>query len=169
VEVDLSEAEVRAYRLGHYEDALALLRNRVESDPEAMQVLYSLIWLCERVIATVPDDSDMEHFAVQREWNRASSARRVWLRLRGRAPGDHVRCKWCGHFAEYRNPNLPGYDNRCSRCRAMFPAPHSYWDSPAGMAEAAGRSWEANSVNDQVWNEFFDCAVAEGLITESPD
>jgi hypothetical protein len=37
------------------------------------------------------------------------------------------------------------------------------------MAEAAGRSWDPGSVNDRVWNEFFDRAVAEGLIMESPD
>jgi hypothetical protein len=114
VEVEVSETEVRAYQLGHYEDALALFRNHVERVPEAMQVLYSLIWLCERVVATVPDDSDMDHFAVQREWNRASSVRRAWFRLRGREPGEYVRCKWCGHFAEYRNPSLPGFANRCT-------------------------------------------------------
>jgi hypothetical protein len=166
VEVDLSETEIRAYQLGHYEDALGQFRNHVERDPEAMRVLFSLIWLCERVVAVVPDEADMQHLDAQREWNRASSARRVWLRLRGQEPGRHVRCKWCGHFAEYRRPNLMGFENRCTRCEAMFPAPHIYWDSPLGMAQAAGRSWDEGSVNDRVWNEFFDRAEAEGLIED---
>jgi len=130
VEVHLTETEIRAYQEGHYEDALALFRNRVASEPEAMRVLYSLIWLCERVVATVPDGSDMDHFAVQREWDRASSARRAWLHLRGRKPGEYVRCKWCGHFAEYKPPNRNDFENYCTCCSARFPAPTVEWDSP---------------------------------------
>ncbi len=162
---EFSATEVRAYQSGHYEDALALFRYRVDEDPEAMRVLASLIWLCERVLAVVPDDMDMEHFAVQREWNRASSARRVWLRLRGRKPV-FVRCKWCGHFSEHHHPNRGTTENRCSRCSAMYPAPSIEWDTPRGMAWASDRSWDRNSVNEQVSKEFFERAEAEGLVVD---
>ncbi len=151
--VGVSEQAARAYQCGHYEEALELLRRQVESDPDAIQHLYSLIWLCERVVATVPDEDDADHLAALRELEQASGLRRLRLRLKGRQPGAYVRCKWCGHFTPYRDPNVEE-DNFCLRCGAKYPAPDAYWDSPTGMAYSRGRSWEDNPVNLRVWKEL---------------
>ena len=48
-----------------------------------------------------------------------------------------VRCKWCGHYTAYVDPDAgdghPG-ENACERCYWSFPAPDFLWDSVDGLA-----------------------------------
>jgi len=48
-----------------------------------------------------------------------------------------VRCKYCGHYTRYINPDEPtmGFmkTNNCAVCERMYPVPDSYWDSWDGL------------------------------------
>ena len=48
-----------------------------------------------------------------------------------------VRCKYCGHYTRYINPDEPtmGFmkTNNCAVCERMYPVADSYWDSWDGL------------------------------------
>lgn len=48
-----------------------------------------------------------------------------------------IRCKYCGHYTQYINPNESTYGytdyNNCSNCHRMYPVPDFYWDSWEGL------------------------------------
>lgn len=48
-----------------------------------------------------------------------------------------IRCKYCGRYTEYIDPNEPTYGfidrNNCSKCNRMYPVPDFYWDSWEGL------------------------------------
>jgi len=48
-----------------------------------------------------------------------------------------VRCKYCGKYIRYIDPNTPKYDseiaNNCRYCGRMYPVPDFYWDSWEGL------------------------------------
>jgi hypothetical protein len=51
----------------------------------------------------------------------------------------HFRCKWCGNFTAYVDPNEPTFgmfsdSNSCSICGRMYPMPSWMWDSPDGRS-----------------------------------
>lgn len=156
MDVDLSGEEVDAYRTGRYEEALGFFRRHVEEHPAAMEALFTLVWTCERVVAVTPDDLDLERRRIEEQWSQASSLRRSWLRARGRKPGRFMRCKWCGHYTEWRHPNGNDFENYCHRCGAKYPAPDIEWDDCGGMAYSEGRgSWTADSLNSRIYNEMW--------------
>lgn len=43
-----------------------------------------------------------------------------------------IRCKYCGHYTYYINPNEQT-DNYCCNCREMYPAPDFFWDGWNGF------------------------------------
>lgn len=48
-----------------------------------------------------------------------------------------IRCKYCGKYTPYINPNEPTYgfmnNNNCSKCGRMYPIPDFYWDGWEGL------------------------------------
>ena len=48
-----------------------------------------------------------------------------------------IRCKYCGKYIQYINPNEPTYGfmhtNNCGECNRMYPVPDFYWDSWEGL------------------------------------
>lgn len=48
-----------------------------------------------------------------------------------------IRCKYCGYYTQYINPNEPTFgfinSNNCSKCNRMYPVPNFYWDSWEGL------------------------------------
>jgi hypothetical protein len=48
-----------------------------------------------------------------------------------------IRCKYCGHYTQYINPNDPTFgfinNNNCSKCNRMYPVPNFYWDGWEGL------------------------------------
>ena len=64
-----------------------------------------------------------------------------------------VRCKYCGHYTEYIDPNEPTFGfantNNCEHCGRMYPMPTTYWDSWSGLIYME----ERHSVPDP---EFYD-------------
>ncbi len=48
-----------------------------------------------------------------------------------------IRCKYCGQYTEYIDPNEPTYgfmdSNNCSKCNRMYSVPDFRWDSWEGL------------------------------------
>ena len=48
-----------------------------------------------------------------------------------------IRCKYCGRYTPYINPNEPTFgfinSNNCSKCGRMYSAPDFYWDGWEGL------------------------------------
>jgi hypothetical protein len=48
-----------------------------------------------------------------------------------------IRCKYCGHYTRYINPNEPTFgfanNNNCSNCNRMYSVPNFFWDSWEGL------------------------------------
>jgi len=48
-----------------------------------------------------------------------------------------IRCKYCGKYTRYINPNEPTFgimdSDNCSKCDRMYPVPDFYWDGWEGL------------------------------------
>lgn len=62
-----------------------------------------------------------------------------------------VRCKYCGQYTDYTNPNETTYSflDNCSKCNRMYPMPNFYWDGWDGLEYMESRT----SVPDE---EFYE-------------
>lgn len=146
-----------AYNRGAYEVAYAGLRHVVDEHPDALGSLFSVLYTCERVIAARPDVADLPYLnrsvvLPTSIWNRA--------RLRLGLAGDigPTRCKWCGHYTPWVDPNDDF--NRCRRCSEKYPSPNWFWDTRMSHSEGRG-SWAPNSAASRIWHEMCDRYEAE--------
>jgi hypothetical protein len=126
---------VDLYTRGEYSEAKKYLIASVDRIPEFKPYLLHYIRLCERVLA-MPLTRDDKRYAADatRYLSRAS-----WLRKFFRAPLLKMRCKWCGRYTPYIDPDTPtfGFDtlaNSCRFCGRMYAMPSWVWDSPDGRA-----------------------------------
>lgn len=160
---------VDAYNRARYELALSLLRTRVAREPLVLPGIITHIWFYERVLASVLNDHDREQIVISYEFLYASSPKRFLLSLRGRKPQE-IRCKWCGHYTRVARQTHSDLQNFCESCSCKYPWPDFEWDKPELMALSEGRgSWEPDSENSRIWNEWFDRAVAEGIFTTTEE
>jgi len=64
-----------------------------------------------------------------------------------------IRCKYCGHYTKYVNPNASNFLNTivnlCRVCKRTYPVPDFYWDSWEGLEYMK----QAHSVPEP---EFYD-------------
>ena len=72
-----------------------------------------------------------------------------------------VRCKYCGRYTHYINPNEPTFGfadtNNCSECNRMYPMPDFYWDGWDGLEYMEKR----HSVPDeQFYKEYAELKTA---------
>ena len=149
---DFAKRTVRAYDRGEYEAAYMGLRRVVDESPDALRACFSLLYTCERVMQTPPDDGDLPHVARGRLRRAVAALRRAMNYGRP----EFVRCKWCGHYTKYVNPD-DDLRNSCGRCDAKYPAPSWIYDGPYMMAHSEGRgSWAKDSINSHIWNEMCD-------------
>ncbi len=61
-----------------------------------------------------------------------------------------IRCKWCGRFIFYIDPNQT-LNNYCIQCKRMYPAPSFLWDSPDGRAYSY---FKGSFKEDDFYEEF---------------
>jgi hypothetical protein len=119
--------------------------------------IFYYLRVCGRVLMVplTPNESKYEHRFM------ATQMAKTWIetklrRLSSLFMKDNVRCKWCGKYTTYIDPNVPTFgfthDNDCGHCGRMYPMPSWVWDSPHGRAYSYFRS----SHNSQEFDEEFE-------------
>jgi len=141
---------VRSYTDADYEVARGWFRRCIDAHPEIEGELSTQLAFCERVLAVVLDQRDIEHLEVER-----GRGRRLARVFRRGSVTDQVRCKWCGHYTPYVDPGEGfGYlnSNNCERCGWSYPAPHFLWDSLDGLAY----SYYRGSMGERGFYDWFE-------------
>lgn len=71
-----------------------------------------------------------------------------------------IRCKYCGKYTDYINPNVPTYGttsgNNCSKCGRSYPIPDFYWDGWEGSDYMENRK---SVYDEKFYNEYNDMKV----------
>ncbi len=133
--VDYMTRALYLYERGDYRQAHRCLTASVERLPGFRPYLLYYILVCERVLAT-PVTVEGKRYEAQ---VRRHLGRPRWLGRFTSAPLLMIRCKWCGRYTPYIDPDRPtfGFDtsaNSCQACGRMYPMPSWVWDSPDGRA-----------------------------------
>jgi hypothetical protein len=150
--IDYMTQAVTLYERGDYREAHKYLTTAVERLPAFKPYLFHYIRVCERVLAILPTIEEKQYEAQVRRYLR----RPRWLRKLTSAPLLKMRCKWCGRYTPYIDPDTPtfGFDtvaNSCNACGRMYPMRSWAWDSPDGRAYSYYRM---SSKDDAFYEEF---------------
>lgn len=124
---------LNAYQRADYASALPWFREAVERHPELIDRLHPYIDTCERVLATEKSQDDLRYEFEIEAWKKKSAL----VRKFSSAPAAKVRCKHCGHYTPYIDPNngLAYFGtNNCQECGRGYPVPDFVWDSVDGQA-----------------------------------
>jgi hypothetical protein len=124
---------INAYNFADYESALGYFVEAVKHHPEISEELRPHIRICQRVLATVLSRDDISYRDVFTKWERAP---RLLRYFRG-TPVFKVRCKYCGHYTPYIDPEdgLAYFNsNNCGLCGRGYPVPNFAWDGLDGQA-----------------------------------
>lgn len=119
--------------------------------------IFYYLRVCERVLTVplAPNEAKYEHRFM------ATQMAKTWIDAKLRQlfslfMKDNLRCKWCGKYTPYIDPNVPtfgfSHDNDCGHCGRMYPMPSWVWDSPYGRAYSYFRS----SHNSEKFDEEFE-------------
>lgn len=133
--VDYIQQAVNLYERGDYQQANRYLTASVERLPLFKPYLSYYIRICERVLR-IPLTTEEKKYE---EDVKRYLGRPRWLRKFMSAPLLKIRCKWCGRYTHYIDPDTPtfGFDtsaNSCRACARMYPMPSWTWDSADGRA-----------------------------------
>lgn len=122
------------YNLGEYAKTHQYLSWALKRMPALEPYIFYYIRISERVLS-VPLKEDEVEYEAKLARKRALPKWLKWI-----IPLEfRVRCKWCGRYTRYINPNEPTYGfntfaNSCESCERMYPMPSWMWDSPDGRA-----------------------------------
>jgi ribosomal protein L44E len=147
------------YEHGEYKEALDYLNKSLERFPNLEPYIFYYIKVCKHVLS-IPLTKEERQYEV--EFNRYISRLRSlpkWLRWTVKKIDILVRCKWCGKYTQYIDPNTPTFgftnDNCCMHCDGMYPMPSWMWDSPDGRAYSYYRqSFPLGDGGKQFYDEF---------------
>lgn len=124
---------INAYNTAEYESALSHFAKALRGFPQLVDELNPHIHVCRRVIATAKTMDDRAYLEQARKWETTSRLGKLF----SKAPIFKVRCKYCGHFTPYIDPNQ-GFaylnTNNCQICGRGYPAPDFAWDGIDGQA-----------------------------------
>ena len=140
-----------SYSEANYEKALLHLTGATTEFPSLVEELAPHILICRRVASVQPNSNDRAYLASVAAWE----ARPRFLRLFATQPAAKVRCKYCGRFTRYIEPDS-GFaylgTNNCDNCNRGYPAPDFCWDSIDGQAYIYYR----HSVKEEVFYAEFE-------------
>ncbi|MBU0595968.1 hypothetical protein KJ567_04710 [Candidatus Bipolaricaulota bacterium] len=157
---------IRLYEAGHYEDALPRLEAVARESDDFARAARFLISRCHRVPKTTWSTDDFRIRAEQQSAGRTASAVLKegwewvpvavagWLRSNlGSTLADYRRCKHCGHYTRYIDPNGPPayFGNRCDVCARSYPMPSVSWDSAYGRVSIYCRG---SAMDRRFYEEF---------------
>ena len=133
--IDYMTQVLGLYERGDYYEAHKYLIASLERLPAFEPYLLYYIRVCERVLAIPLTREEKQYEAKVKQYLRHSK----WLRKFTKAPLLKIRCKWCGRYTDYIDPDTPtfGFDllaNSCRVCGRMYPVPSWVWDSLDGRA-----------------------------------
>lgn len=124
---------INSYNSAEFQKALSYFVEAVERHPKLEGELRPHIIICKRVISTTLSAADREHLAAAGKWKSANIFKKAFLT----EPEPKLRCKWCGHFTRYIDPN-EGFayqgTNNCQVCQRGYPASDFSWDGVDGQA-----------------------------------
>jgi len=141
------------YDVGEYGKALQYLTWSLRKLPTLEPYIFYYIRICKRVLS-IPLTEDEETYE---EKLARYHALPKWLKWTMFGFDFRVRCKWCGRYTQYVDPEEPtfGIDtsiNSCRFCGRMYPMPSWMWDSPDGRAY----SYYRMSFSDREFYEEFE-------------
>lgn len=140
-----------AYQVANYGAALRWFNKAVERYPELIDQLHPYIDTCERVLATEKTRDDRFYESEVAAWGKKSTFAKKF----SSAPMAKVRCKHCGHYTPYIDPNSGlAYlgTNNCQQCGRGYPVPDFVWDGVDGQAYIYYR----HSVKEDVFYREFE-------------
>ncbi len=124
---------INAYNTAEYEDALSHFSEATREFTQLIDELDPHIRICRRVVSAEKSPEDRAYLDKVKKWEKTSRL----VKLFSKAPVLKVRCKHCGHFTPYIDPNQ-GFayldTNNCQVCGRGYPAPDFAWDGVDGQA-----------------------------------
>jgi len=124
---------INSYNSADFQKALRYFSEAVERYPQLADELRPHMIICKRVISIPLSASDRDHLAAVGRWKSANFLKRAFAM----EPEPKLRCKWCGHFTRYIDPN-DGFayrgTNNCQVCERGYPASDFAWDGVDGQA-----------------------------------
>ncbi len=141
------------YDAGEYSKAQQFLTWALKRMPTLEPYIFYYMRVCAHVLSTPLERDEIEYEAKLTRWRGLPK----WLRWTMRSFEFCVRCKWCGRYTIYIEPNVPtfgfnSFANSCEYCGRMYPMPSSMWDSPAGRAY----SYYRMSFSDEEFYQDFE-------------
>ena len=140
------------YEIGEYAKAHQYLTWALKRMPALEPYIFYYIRVCEHVLS-IPVERDGVQYEAKLARHRALPKWLKWMiPIKFR-----VRCKWCGRYTRYIDPNVPTYGfatfaHSCMSCGRMYPMPSWMWDSPDGRAY----SYYRGSFSDEEFYEEFE-------------
>jgi hypothetical protein len=121
------------YDIGSYSDALLYLRWSLQRMPSLELLLFYYAAVCNRVLAISTTKAEREYA----ERHARFIALPRWLRWTMRSHSWSVRCKYCGRYTPYIEPDVPTFGtypaiNSCGHCHRSYAMPSWMWDGPEG-------------------------------------
>ena len=139
-----------SYNEANYQSALNSFRETTDKFPKLSEELAPHIEICKRVLKVSLNSDDRSYEESMAKWNGTSKVFRVFKT----EPEYKIRCKYCGHYTPYHDPE-DGFaylgTNNCVICGRGYPAPDFAWDGIDGQAYIYYR----NSVKEaEFYREF---------------
>ena len=138
--VDFTDIGMKLYNKGNYESALIIFKKLSDHNRTFLTSLLPQMEKCKNVVTKSKENGE-----------KTPSKILKIVRLQ-----NLIRCKYCGHYTKYIDPNEPTYGfastNNCSKCGRMYFAPNFYWDSWDGMEYIQ----ERHSVSDEEFYEEYE-------------
>lgn len=134
--IDLLDTSLNLYEVGQYSAALDCIKKLIKLLPALEPFLFYYKKICSRVLAVQPYRNDIEY---EINLEREQSKSRLAKAFKPNNLEARLRCKWCGHYTRYVDPNEATFgfalsSNMCNVCGHMYPMPSWMWDSPDGRA-----------------------------------
>lgn len=124
---------INAYNCGEYEEALNCLTAAAKQIPVLSAELAPHIRICRRAVSATPSEEDLSYTKALAAWHRRPRIFRIFVK----GPDQRIRCKYCGHFTPYIDPDH-GFaymgTNNCAVCERGYPVPDFSWDGIDGQA-----------------------------------
>lgn len=152
------------YNQANYEGANSCFSQIIKANPSIAEELEPFQKICLRVLSCEKNDDDHlyeKYLNDLRNWKNKSFIYKLFNRkkkpylqtglLENQAK---VRCKYCGHYTSYIDPNT-GFaymdGNNCEICNRGYPVPTVYWDNIDGQAYIYYRG---SVTDDDFYNDF---------------
>ncbi len=147
--ISTANSAVNAYNSGKYDEALKHFRKALKITSAIEEEIYPHLIICQRVVAIEKNYEDGRYEQRLSSWESS-----LFRRFRA-SPQMEIRCKYCGHYTRYIDPDqgLAYFGtNNCDHCFRGYPAPDFVWDSLDGQAYIYYR----RSVSEEEFYEEFE-------------